>query len=51
MKFQAQGDAQALLNGKREIIRFQIGGDAERDLNQLLEAMKHHESSPLLQVA
>jgi hypothetical protein len=33
---QAQGDAQALLNGRRRVMRFRLSNNAEGDLRQLL---------------
>lgn len=50
MKYQAQGDAQALLNARRRIIRFRLSNDAERDLKQLLQAMKRRQKSGVLHV-
>ncbi|MGD8805688.1 MAG: glucose-6-phosphate isomerase, partial [Chloroflexota bacterium] len=51
MRFQAQGDAQALLNARRRIIRFRLSSDAQDDLKRLLEEMKYEETSSLLQAA
>jgi hypothetical protein len=48
---QAQGDALALLNARRRIIRFRLGSDLEGELGHLLESMKLLSTSDLLQPA
>jgi hypothetical protein len=48
---QAQGDAQALLNARRRIIRFQVSSDAERDLERLLEGMNPEKIGGLVTMA
>jgi transaldolase/glucose-6-phosphate isomerase len=50
-KAQAQGDAQALLNARRKIIRFEVGSDAEDDLRRFLEALRVRQRAALRQPA
>ncbi|MGD2079428.1 MAG: transaldolase family protein, partial [Chloroflexota bacterium] len=50
-KAQAAGDAQALLNAGRKIIRFQLSSDTTADLDRLLEGMKSKTRGDMLQPA